>query len=85
MDCRIRSLPGHSLGIRISAHRPLQHPHHYRGAVFARREERGAGAVRLSVRGFDLFLSVCSIAWVGSNGADEESLGRLRLLFARLP
>lgn len=43
---------------------------------------QNGGRVRLSVRGFDLFLSACSIAWVRSNGADEESLTRLRLIFA---
>lgn len=41
-----------------------------------------AGHARTSVRGFDLFLAACSIAWVKGNGADEESLRRQRALIA---
>ena len=41
-----------------------------------------AGHVRASVRGYDLFLAACSIAWITGNGAEEESLDRLRTLIA---
>ncbi|MFC9663987.1 TetR/AcrR family transcriptional regulator [Nocardia sp. NPDC127606] len=41
-----------------------------------------AGHVRATVRGYDLFLAACSIAWIKGNGADEESLDRLRTLIA---
>ncbi|MCC3332316.1 TetR/AcrR family transcriptional regulator [Nocardia abscessus] len=41
-----------------------------------------AGHVRASVRGYDLFLAACSIAWIKGNGAEEESLARLRMLIA---
>ena len=41
-----------------------------------------AGQVRSSVRGYDLFLAACSIAWIKGNGADEQSLDRLRALIA---
>jgi hypothetical protein len=34
------------------------------------------------VRGYDLFLAACSIAWITGNGAEEESLDRLRTLIA---
>ncbi|MFI6573147.1 TetR/AcrR family transcriptional regulator [Nocardia fluminea] len=40
------------------------------------------GHVRAAVRGYDLFLAACSIAWIKGNGADEESLNRLRTLIA---
>ncbi|MGI5219263.1 TetR/AcrR family transcriptional regulator [Nocardia sp. CA-290969] len=43
---------------------------------------QNAGLVRASVRGFDLFLAACSIAWIKGNGADEDSLDRLRTLLA---
>ncbi|GGN99577.1 TetR/AcrR family transcriptional regulator [Nocardia rhizosphaerihabitans] len=43
---------------------------------------QNAGHVRASVRGYDLFLAACSIAWIKGNGADEESLDRLRTLLA---
>ncbi|MFD4478299.1 TetR/AcrR family transcriptional regulator [Streptomyces sp. NPDC058471] len=37
------------------------------------------GRARPSVTGFDLFLAACSMAWLmGTGGADEEALGRLR-------
>ncbi|MGB8938737.1 MAG: TetR/AcrR family transcriptional regulator [Streptomyces sp.] len=37
------------------------------------------GRARPSVTGFDLFLAACSVAWLmGTGGADEEALGRLR-------
>ncbi|MEV0366446.1 TetR/AcrR family transcriptional regulator [Nocardia fusca] len=41
-----------------------------------------AGYARASVRGTDLFLAACSFAWIKGNGADEESLDRLRTLLA---
>ena len=41
-----------------------------------------AGYVRAPVRGADLFLAACSFAWIKGNGADEESLDRLRALLA---
>ncbi|MGY2033642.1 TetR/AcrR family transcriptional regulator, partial [Nocardia gipuzkoensis] len=41
-----------------------------------------AGHVRASVRGYELFLAACSIAWIKGNGAEEESLDRLRTLIA---
>ena len=41
-----------------------------------------AGHVRASVRGDELFLAACSIAWIKGNGAEEESLDRLRALLA---
>lgn len=41
-----------------------------------------AGRARTSVRGYDLFLAACSVAWIKGNGADEESLSRLRSLIA---
>ncbi|MFD8104439.1 TetR/AcrR family transcriptional regulator [Nocardia fluminea] len=43
---------------------------------------QSGGHVRASVRGYDLFLAACSIAWIKGNGADEESLNRLRTLLA---
>ncbi|MFD8102852.1 TetR/AcrR family transcriptional regulator [Nocardia fluminea] len=43
---------------------------------------QNAGHVRTSVRGYDLFLAACSIAWIKGNGADDESLDRLRALLA---
>ncbi|MGY2119784.1 TetR/AcrR family transcriptional regulator [Nocardia gipuzkoensis] len=43
---------------------------------------RLAGHVRASVRGYELFLAACSIAWIKGNGAEEESLDRLRTLIA---
>ncbi|MFI6315251.1 TetR/AcrR family transcriptional regulator [Nocardia fusca] len=43
---------------------------------------QSTGQVRASVRGYDLFLAACSIAWIKGNGADEESLDRLRMLLA---
>lgn len=46
------------------------------------RAAQSRGQVRLSVRGFDLFLAACSNAWIRSNGAEEESLNRMRLLVA---
>ncbi|MEU2549082.1 helix-turn-helix domain-containing protein [Streptomyces roseolus] len=41
-----------------------------------------AGHVRASVRGYDLFLAACSVAWLKGTGAEEESLDRLRMLIA---
>jgi AcrR family transcriptional regulator len=41
-----------------------------------------AGRVRASVRGQDLFLAACSIAWIKGNGTEEEPLDRLRMLIA---
>ncbi|MFI0242298.1 TetR/AcrR family transcriptional regulator [Streptomyces sp. NPDC016845] len=41
-----------------------------------------AGHVRASVRGYDLFLAACSIAWIKGNDTEEESLDRLRSLIA---
>ncbi|MET7541573.1 helix-turn-helix domain-containing protein [Streptomyces sp. NPDC005507] len=41
-----------------------------------------AGRVRASVQGYDLFLAACSIAWIKGNGAEKESLDRLRTLIA---
>jgi len=46
------------------------------------RAAQRAGHVRASVRGYDLFLAACSIAWIKGNGPDEESLDRLRALIA---
>ena len=46
------------------------------------RAAQSAGRVRASVRGADLFLAACAIAWINSNGAAEESLGQLRALIA---
>ncbi|MFC9663991.1 TetR/AcrR family transcriptional regulator [Nocardia sp. NPDC127606] len=43
---------------------------------------QSAGHVRTSIRGYDLFLAACSIAWIKSNGANEQSLDRLRTLLA---
>ncbi|APE34697.1 TetR family transcriptional regulator [Nocardia mangyaensis] len=43
---------------------------------------QNAGHVRASVRGYDLFLAACSIAWIKGNGADDDSLDRLRTLLA---
>ncbi|GGL18860.1 TetR/AcrR family transcriptional regulator [Streptomyces flaveus] len=40
------------------------------------------GHVRDSVRGNDLFLAACSVAWIKGTGTDEESLDRLRTLIA---
>ncbi|MET7988867.1 MULTISPECIES: TetR/AcrR family transcriptional regulator [unclassified Streptomyces] len=41
-----------------------------------------AGYARAPVRGFDLFLSAVSVAWIKGTGyTDEESLDRLRALF----
>lgn len=41
-----------------------------------------AGRVRSCIRGSDLFLAACSLASIRTNGADEESLLRLRSLIA---
>ncbi|TXS41808.1 TetR/AcrR family transcriptional regulator [Streptomyces sp. OR43] len=41
-----------------------------------------AGHVRASVRGYDLFLAACSLAWIKGNDAEEDSLDRLRSLIA---
>ncbi|WP_406441561.1 hypothetical protein OHB00_37450 [Streptomyces sp. NBC_00631] len=41
-----------------------------------------AGRVRASVRGHDLFLTACSVAWIKGTGTEEESLDRLRTLIA---
>ncbi|WP_030240506.1 MULTISPECIES: TetR/AcrR family transcriptional regulator [unclassified Streptomyces] len=39
------------------------------------------GHVRPSVKGYDLFLAACSVAWIKGTGAtDEQSLDRLRML-----
>jgi AcrR family transcriptional regulator len=46
------------------------------------RAAQRAGHVRASVRGHDLFLAACSVAWIKGNGPDEESLDRLRALIA---
>jgi AcrR family transcriptional regulator len=46
------------------------------------RAAQRAGHVRASVRGYDLFLAACSLAWIKGNGPDEESLDRLRALIA---
>ncbi|MFE6594712.1 TetR/AcrR family transcriptional regulator [Streptomyces sp. NPDC057781] len=46
-----------------------------RAAQLARR-------VRASVRGHDLFLAACFIAWIKGTGTEEESLDRLRTLIA---
>lgn len=46
------------------------------------RAAQRAGHVRASVRGYDLFLAACSLAWIKGNGPDEESLDRLRALVA---
>ena len=46
------------------------------------RAAQRAGHVRASVRGHDLFLAACSIAWIKGNGAEKESLDRLRTLIA---
>ncbi|MEV0640902.1 TetR family transcriptional regulator [Streptomyces sp. NPDC050619] len=40
------------------------------------------GRVRASVRGHDLFLAACSVAWIKGTGTGEESLDRLRTLIA---
>ncbi|MBY4208062.1 TetR/AcrR family transcriptional regulator [Rhodococcus fascians] len=40
------------------------------------------GRVRQEVRGSDLFLAACSLASIRSNGADDESLARLRSLIS---
>ncbi|MGY1900069.1 SbtR family transcriptional regulator [Nocardia gipuzkoensis] len=39
-----------------------------------------AGRVRDSVRGNDLFLAACSVAWIKGTETKEESLRRLRTL-----
>ncbi|MGW6922502.1 TetR/AcrR family transcriptional regulator [Streptomyces sp. NPDC054950] len=41
-----------------------------------------AGYVRASVRGDDLFLAACSVAWIKGTGTQQESLDRLRTLVA---
>ncbi|GAA3911054.1 TetR/AcrR family transcriptional regulator [Streptomyces lacrimifluminis] len=41
-----------------------------------------AGHVRASVRGRDLFLAACSVAWIKGTGTEGESLDRLRTLIA---
>ncbi|MFD4560375.1 TetR/AcrR family transcriptional regulator [Streptomyces sp. NPDC058469] len=41
-----------------------------------------AGRVRASVRGHDLFLAACSVAWIKGTGTEEEPLDRLRTLIA---
>jgi hypothetical protein len=41
-----------------------------------------AGRVRASVRGHDLFLAACSVAWIKGTGTEGESLDRLRMLIA---
>ncbi|XAS74198.1 TetR/AcrR family transcriptional regulator [Micrococcaceae bacterium Sec5.1] len=43
---------------------------------------RGAGCVRPDVQGSDLFLTACSVASIRRNGADENSLARLRSMIA---
>ncbi|MFD5140823.1 TetR/AcrR family transcriptional regulator [Streptomyces sp. NPDC058378] len=63
---------------------PLTHPC---STLIATTEEyaksaQAAGYVRPSVRGFDLFLAACSVAWIKGTGATEESLDRLRALVA---
>ena len=40
------------------------------------------GHVRASVRGHDLFLAACSVAWIKGTGTEEEPLDRLRTLIA---
>ncbi|KND40635.1 MULTISPECIES: TetR/AcrR family transcriptional regulator [Streptomyces] len=46
------------------------------------RAAQRAGHVRASVRGHDLFLAACSVAWIKGTGTEEESLDRLRTLIA---
>ncbi|MDX2554200.1 TetR/AcrR family transcriptional regulator [Streptomyces stelliscabiei] len=46
------------------------------------RAAQRAGHVRASVRGRDLFLAACSVAWIKGTGTEEESLDRLRTLIA---
>jgi AcrR family transcriptional regulator len=46
------------------------------------RAAQAAGRARSSVQGVDLYLASCSVAWIRGNGAEEESLNRLRLLIA---
>ncbi|MFJ9151947.1 TetR/AcrR family transcriptional regulator [Streptomyces sp. NPDC102270] len=46
------------------------------------RAAQHAGHVRASVRGYDLFLAACSLAWIKGNGPDEDSLDRFRALIA---
>jgi AcrR family transcriptional regulator len=41
-----------------------------------------AGRVRASVRGHDLFLAACSVAWIKGTGTEGEPLDRLRTLIA---
>jgi hypothetical protein len=41
-----------------------------------------AGCVRASVRGHDLFLAACSVAWIKGTGTEGEPLDRLRTLIA---
>ncbi|MFD9142756.1 TetR/AcrR family transcriptional regulator [[Kitasatospora] papulosa] len=43
---------------------------------------QSAGHVRASVKGFDLFLAACSVAWIKGTGTEEESLDRLRAIIA---
>ncbi|MFI5966551.1 TetR/AcrR family transcriptional regulator [Streptomyces asoensis] len=47
------------------------------------RAAQRAGCVRRSVKGYDLFLAVVSVAWLkGTGAAQEESLDRVRALIA---
>ncbi|MGW7295286.1 TetR/AcrR family transcriptional regulator [Streptomyces xiamenensis] len=46
------------------------------------RAAQRAGHVRPSVRGYDLFLAACSVAWIKGTGTEETSLDRLRTLIA---
>jgi AcrR family transcriptional regulator len=46
------------------------------------RAAQDAGRVRAVIRGSDLFLAACSLAAIRSNGADADSLVRLRSLIA---
>ncbi|MES0838371.1 TetR/AcrR family transcriptional regulator [Nocardiopsis tropica] len=39
-----------------------------------------AGRARASIQGGDLYLAACSVAWIRGNGAEQESLERLRSL-----
>ncbi|NGO79006.1 TetR/AcrR family transcriptional regulator [Streptomyces sp. YC504] len=46
------------------------------------RAAQRAGRVRASVRGHDLFLAACSVAWIKGTGTEETSVDRLRALIA---
>ncbi|MGV0341495.1 TetR/AcrR family transcriptional regulator [Corynebacterium mastitidis] len=41
-----------------------------------------SGNARTEVQGYDLYLSVCAIAWIRGNGAESSALQRLRSLIA---